>query len=318
MMTFEQIAKDWRALEKDPETGEPWLNSRGRRQLLHTLCAPDGTAQDDHRGWFNACRAWVHGGPQPDDYEEIEKVRDALPTSAQSVAEAHLACANVAIQAQTLAPRDAQVPLRLRTEAPGGAEPLVKAACEAITQLARGWTGTKPFATQPNVRVVATDVLNVHWPSPSVSASDLVVQIFRQLLPSLETPVPNAWATARDLTLELLEAPREQPRTETLIGLLIQGDHGVVADIRLDRISDGAGCFCISQALAFLRRDVDFRRAEDNVRVCIQEHLGLWRPEWDVRWSIGRRDGQPLPMDLEGDSLGGVWALGIAKLAIEA
>lgn len=323
MMTFKDIAERWDALTKDPGTGRPYVDSEELRWLLRTLCAPDGLADDDHRGWFTACWAWVHGGPPPDDYQEIQEVQSALPESAQSVAEAHLACAKAAIQAQTLALLDPQAPLRLRTEVPGGAQPLIKAACEAITQLERAWTDTKPFATQLTILELAKEVLNVHWLSPSVSAADLVVQTFRLLIPSLKTPLPNVWATARDLTLELLEATRRPTRTETLTGILVQRDQGVVADVQLDLIPDGAGCFYPSPALAFVRRDADFLQAEADARTCVQEHYGLWAPMWDVRWSLRRRDGQLLPLDflqetdLEGDSLGAAWALGIAKLAVE-
>ena len=331
MMTFEHIAQAWQKL-RGRRSGEE------RYELLCKLFAPDGSIQCehpgyfpecDHQGWFKACRAWVHSESPIDAPRELTEVFSALPTFMRLVAEAYLACADTARQAQVLAlPEDGQKPVHQRTAPPAAAQALVEASCKAIIKLERAWSGKKeiePFVARPHVSTLAWTVLDsIHWPGRSVSAADLVVQTFRQLRPFLETPAPSAWSTASHLTLTFLEPPRQEKGTETPDGIRLfkekgeRESRGEVVNILLDLIPDGVGCFYITPAWAFVERDNCFRAAEASVRTCIQEHYELWQPTWDVRWSVRRQNNRPFPfpLEIEGPSLGGAWGLGIAKLMV--
>jgi hypothetical protein len=90
-MTFQQIAIEWQKL---PRSEKGVLYSEPQRRLFRLLFAPS------YRGWFNACRAWVEGGPSPEPYSEITELIVFLGKSAESkdrqiMAQAHLDCSHL-------------------------------------------------------------------------------------------------------------------------------------------------------------------------------------------------------------------------------
>jgi len=136
----------------------------------------------------------------------------------------------------------------------------------------------------------------------------------------------------RDLTLELLskESSAEEPHwKQSLIGLLVEKvvkeekveEEGVVATLTLELMprgkpmpkpGDDEALYPIPE-LAFVQRANGFPEAEKSACQYVRGE-GLWPKGFDVRWSLDRRDGKPLPPVLEGNSLGGAFALGLAKL----
>lgn len=121
----------------------------------------------------------------------------------------------------------------------------------------------------------------------------------------------------RDLMIELRpETSAEHPslsQDQPLLSVDCEQEDGVVADLKLELVSDGSQALYPATQLAFARRDPGFRRAEAHARAWA---LDLWPRESDVRWSLARRDGQPLQALLSGDSAGGAFALGLAKLFV--
>jgi hypothetical protein len=94
----------------------------------------------------------------------------------------------------------------------------------------------------------------------------------------------------------------------------IARNEGVVATLTLELMPDGNGGLYPIPELALIR-DTDFRRAEDEARVCGEE-VELWQKGRDVRWRLQRRDGKPI-VNLTGPSLGAAFTLGIVKLFAE-
>lgn len=107
-----------------------------------------------------------------------------------------------------------------------------------------------------------------------------------------------------------------EAREQSLTVLLVDEarDDGVVATLTLEFVANGTGALYPDPALAFVYRDWEFRQAEDWARNYVQRR-GLWQKEWDVRWRLERRDRQPISA-LTGPSMGGAFALGLAKCCV--
>ena len=121
----------------------------------------------------------------------------------------------------------------------------------------------------------------------------------------------------RDLRLALLGQPlRQAERDLSMTVLLVDTarNEGVVATLTLELLPHGSGEFYPAPALAFLRDD-EFRQAEDNARVYL-EQTSFADQHKDVRWRLQRRDHKPLT-SLSGPSMGAAFALGIGKLCAE-
>jgi hypothetical protein len=120
-----------------------------------------------------------------------------------------------------------------------------------------------------------------------------------------------------DLRLALLGQPlRQAERDLSMTVLLVDTarNEGVVATLTLELLPHGSGEFYPAPALAFLRDD-EFRQAEDNARVYL-EQTSFADQHKDVRWRLRRRDHKPLT-SLSGPSMGAAFALGIGKLCAE-
>jgi hypothetical protein len=132
-----------------------------------------------------------------------------------------------------------------------------------------------------------------------------------------ETSLPLGFFRLLLHALLLEEQPEAQPGdtslTVSLIVFLVEGrTSGVAAILKLERLPDGDGLLLPSPTLAFVRRDLAFRDAEENARRYV-ESLGIWKMDHDVCWSLERRDGRPLGF-LQGPSRGFAFALGLVKL----
>jgi hypothetical protein len=126
-----------------------------------------------------------------------------------------------------------------------------------------------------------------------------------------------------DLVQALLPAAhgrgqRQPVRTLCFPALLVAQaqDEGVVTTLTLDLMPGGSEVLYPTPELAFVVRNKAFREAEANARADVRERVRLWPQGHDVRWRLERRDGDPFPQTLTGNSLGGALALGIAKLVV--
>jgi hypothetical protein len=116
----------------------------------------------------------------------------------------------------------------------------------------------------------------------------------------------------------------EKPGTEQLqaqhptvsLTALLAGERtaGIVATLTVELIPGGPGIVFPAPALAFVRRDDAFRKAEQAALGYVKS-LGLWKTGYDVCWQLERRDGQAIGA-LKGSSMGLAFALGLAKLLI--
>jgi hypothetical protein len=88
-MTFQEIIERWRVLPRYPVTGSPIRASLAMQDFIRTLTAPN------QRGWFEACHAWIKGGPSPDGQKEIDEILAYLPPFQKNMAQAHLDCARL-------------------------------------------------------------------------------------------------------------------------------------------------------------------------------------------------------------------------------
>jgi len=130
----------------------------------------------------------------------------------------------------------------------------------------------------------------------------------------------------RDLVQEFLSEaediqPRKAQRYESITALLVEEKQirndkvkdGVIVTLTLDLMPDGNGELYPHTSLAFVARDDLFRSAEANARDYVKT-FGFWGEGHDVRWNIARRDDEPLPLEVVGNSAGAAFAMGMAKL----
>jgi hypothetical protein len=110
-----------------------------------------------------------------------------------------------------------------------------------------------------------------------------------------------------------IEHLQTQHPTVSLTALLAgERTAGIVATLTLALIPGGSGIVFPAPALAFVRRDDAFRKAEQ-AALSYVKNLGLWKADYDVCWQLERRDGQAIGA-LKGSSMGFAFALGLAKL----
>lgn len=144
----------------------------------------------------------------------------------------------------------------------------------------------------------------------SVSGSQLTPGL-RQIAD--EHNVPLGWL--QDVMQEALSPSSAEPhwrqpqRKISLNALLVGETRGIVATLTLELIEQGSGSLYPTPELAFVRRDLTFRQAEEHARL----FANLSATEYDVRWRLQRRDDQTISA-LTGSSMGLTLALGLTKL----
>ncbi len=111
---------------------------------------------------------------------------------------------------------------------------------------------------------------------------------------------------------------RSAERSVTVTALLVyQNNEGFTAKLTLERFENGTGGIYKSPAEhAFLTLAEDFEGAIDNAKACVKNR-GAKFDGVDVRWRLERHDGKPLPLLVEGPSLGGAFAIGLVRLLAE-
>lgn len=128
-----------------------------------------------------------------------------------------------------------------------------------------------------------------------------------------ENNVPLGWlqdVVQEALSLSSTEPHGRQPQRAISLNALLVGEaRGIVATLTLELMAPGSGSLYPTSDLAFIRRDSMFRQAEENARL----FTNLSSMEYDVRWSLRRRDGQTASA-LTGPSMGLTLTLGLIKL----
>ena len=120
-------------------------------------------------------------------------------------------------------------------------------------------------------------------------------------------------------TLNPTQAELTPHSTVNVTGLLYNAagsdlDRCVVADVILERLPGTGQWYPALEHLLTLERDSTFIEAERNACVWLYDS-DLWPLDTDVRWRIRRQDGESLPF-IAGPSLGGAFALGLARLLV--
>lgn len=258
-MTFADIATQCGAFPRQQRSGRRTLGS----EFLQGLTAPH------RRGWFKACHTWLHSGPSPDEYAEIQDLLASMNDFQRTMATVHRRCVELILT------RDHWHSLQELTD--------------SLAALAKEFDLAEGF-----LRDLAQELLT---PSAQLQVATS----------------PTAFCGA------LTHAVRDQ----SLIALFVEGPQGtpgkgVVTTLTLELIDKGHGEIYPIPALAFVERDKNFRDAEDAALAWVRDTAQLWQHAWDARWRLERRDGVPLLPRLDGNSLGGAFALGLAKLAVGA
>lgn len=121
----------------------------------------------------------------------------------------------------------------------------------------------------------------------------------------------------RDLEAELRGERLPAVRDAVVSALFVDNTgaerSGALGRLTFELVSGGAGRLYRSPHMAFVLRDQEFRNAETGSHDFVKS-LGLWDHGCDVRWRLDRPDGKALPLQLIGDSTGGTFAFGLAKL----
>jgi hypothetical protein len=108
---------------------------------------------------------------------------------------------------------------------------------------------------------------------------------------------------------------REVKKKESVTALLVSEDReGVAGYLELEVLGSGSGELFPSSEMAFVFRDKEFVKAEENASAWAYKNG--WDKSTDVRWSLKLPDGR-MPTSLSGGSAGGAFAVGLAKLFSE-
>lgn len=126
---------------------------------------------------------------------------------------------------------------------------------------------------------------------------------------------PLTPAAAKDALAAFAGQPSVVARSESISVLLLVNNGGVIAELTLEQLSGEGNSILYADpaTMAFVTREQNFQEAEQNVLAHLRAE-GLWKDSGpDVRWRLLHKDSQPLNY-LEGNSAGGAFALGLAKL----
>jgi WD40 repeat protein len=137
--------------------------------------------------------------------------------------------------------------------------------------------------------------------------------LVRDVLVELASPDEKVRSQGGVLHGALRGAERAQIVTALLTEDRGQESIGILADLHLELVPQGTGQVYPTPALAFLRRAEEFERSAVSALEFMKRER-LWPDGYDLRWHLTRRDEQPLCALLLGNSLGGCFAFGLAKL----
>lgn len=194
--------------------------------------------------------------------------------------------------------------------------------CAKITKLDRqGVAGFSELLTQFDSKAHVPDQMTCHGASlddPDHWPTDRWQQFVRQELESLKFSSPLSAEWAWDTIKTMWNSSREVTRSEkmTVLFVLQSINQGITATLILELLPSGRGIFYPDPAsMSFVScEDADFQQSIANALAHIhQRGLRMQDRQVDVRWKLKRQDGKPLPR-IEGGSLGGAFALGLAKL----
>ena len=92
-------------------------------------------------------------------------------------------------------------------------------------------------------------------------------------------------------------------------------DRGIMFSLTLERVSHGEGVLYPAARMALMRRWDRWLEAENAVRQWAARE-GFWpqSAKFDVRWDLRSEDRKPLPLVLDGGSIGGAFGCGLSQL----
>jgi len=147
---------------------------------------------------------------------------------------------------------------------------------------------------------------NPQWTSGTLTVEEMNDRI-QAICNQLNPPPPKG--LLRDLITAFLGGEQTPEKMLSFPILLVDKKQkkGIVANLKLELISNGNQELYPHPSFAFVERNPEFRKAEENACQLIK-NAGLWLGDFDVRWQLS------VYRKLEGNSAGGVFTLGLSKL----
>jgi hypothetical protein len=125
------------------------------------------------------------------------------------------------------------------------------------------------------------------------------------------THLSAAWAW--DVINDFWKTPKPIKDSENITVLLIEQKLGITGKLILERTDPGSGIlYPDPKTMSFVSISETFQKATQNA-VGFARGEKLWKSTEDIRWRIIRNDANQI-RKLEGESLGGAFAMGLAKL----